>query len=206
MSNEKSLTKVRNNRIGIRRAINNVIELLKSKVNKDYTLSEDSPEFLRRNKDLILKTIKKDCNYLNQVPDDILLEELRQQTLPTDGIIYTAFEKGYSLNGTYHGTPSSKILLGEEAKTAILQYIEMQKKGVLLQGRLEDVLDHLDESLLSDTEFREELVTLAIKKGYEITYHSQMYLKQNATLAENYYRNLLEKKMYQNYHRDIQMY
>ena len=194
MSNEKSLTKVRNNRIGIRRAINNVIELLKSKVNKDYTLSEDSPEFLRRNKDLILKTIKKDCNYLNQVPDDILLEELRQQTLPTDGIIYTAFEKGYSLNGTYHGTPSSKILLGEEAKTAILQYIEMQKKGVLLQGRLEDVLDHLDESLLSDTEFREELVTLAIKKGYEITYHSQMYLKQNATLAENYYRNLLEKK------------
>ena len=70
MSNEKSLTKVRNNRIGIRRAINNVIELLKSKVNKDYTLSEDSPEFLRRNKDLILKTIKKDCNYLNQVPDD----------------------------------------------------------------------------------------------------------------------------------------
>ena len=49
MSNEKSLTKVRNNRIGIRRAINNVIELLKSKVNKDYTLSEESPEFLRRN-------------------------------------------------------------------------------------------------------------------------------------------------------------
>lgn len=97
MEQEKSLVEVKNNRKGIRKIINNVVELLKSKVNKDYILSENSPEFLRRNKDLILKTIKKDFRYLDQVPDDILLEELLQQSIPIDGIIDTAFKSGYVL-------------------------------------------------------------------------------------------------------------
>lgn len=47
MEEEKSLIEVKNNRKGIRKIINNVVELLKSKVNKDYILSENSPEFLR---------------------------------------------------------------------------------------------------------------------------------------------------------------
>ena len=72
MDEKKSLVEVKNDRKGIRKIINNVVELLKSKLNKDYILSEDSPEFLKRNKDLILKTIKKDYIYLDKVPDDIL--------------------------------------------------------------------------------------------------------------------------------------
>lgn len=94
---EKSLVEVRNDRKGIRKIVNNVVELIKSKVNKNYILSESSPEFLRRNKELILKTIKRDYRYLDQVPDDILLEELLQQSLPTNGIIDTAFKSGYVL-------------------------------------------------------------------------------------------------------------
>ena len=94
---EKSLVEVRNDRKGIRKIVNNVVELIKSKVNKNYILSESSPEFLRRNKELILKTIKRDYRYLYQVPDDILLEELLQQSLPTNGIIDTAFKSGYVL-------------------------------------------------------------------------------------------------------------
>lgn len=97
MEEEKSLVEAKNDRKGIRKILNNVVELLKSKVNKDYILSENSPEFLRRNKDLILKTIKRDYGYLNQVPDDILLEELLQQSLPINGIIDTAFKSGYVL-------------------------------------------------------------------------------------------------------------
>ena len=97
MEQEKSLVEVRNDRKGIRKIVNNVVELIKSKVNKNYILSESSPEFLRRNKELILKTIKRDYRYLDQVPDDILLEELLQQSLPTNGIIDTAFKSGYVL-------------------------------------------------------------------------------------------------------------
>lgn len=102
MKEQKSLVEVNNNRKGIRKIINNVVELLKSKVNKDYILSENSPEFLRRNKDLILKTIKRDVRYLDQVPDDILLEELLQQSLPINGIIDTAFKRGYILTSNPH--------------------------------------------------------------------------------------------------------
>ena len=97
MDEKKSLVEVKNDRKGIRKIISNVVELLKSKLNKDYILSEDSPEFLRRNKDLILKTIKKNYTYLDNVPDDILLEELSQQSLPINGIIDTAFKNGYKL-------------------------------------------------------------------------------------------------------------
>ena len=97
MEEEKSLIEVKNDRKGIRRIVNNVVELIKSKVNKDYVLSKNSPEFLRRNKDLILKTIRIDYRYLDQVPDDILLEELHQVSLPINGIIDTAFKSGYEL-------------------------------------------------------------------------------------------------------------
>lgn len=97
MEEEKSLIEVKNDRKGIRRIVNNVVELIKSKVNKDYVLSKNSPEFLRRNKDLILKTIRIDYRYLDQVPDDILLEELHQVSLPINGIIDTAFKSGYVL-------------------------------------------------------------------------------------------------------------
>jgi hypothetical protein len=103
---KKSLVEVKKERKGIGKIINNVVELIKSKVNKDYILSESSPEFLKRNRDLILKTIKMDCKYLNQVADDILLEELSQQSLPINGIIDTAFKSGYQLiaGEFYRGT------------------------------------------------------------------------------------------------------
>lgn len=101
------------------------------------------------------------------------------------------------------GTPSSAILLGAEAKTAILQYIEMQKENPQnynlfernksdSQLRLSNILEYLDESLLLDTDFKKQLLDLAIEKGYRITDNSQTYLKQNIILAENYYRDLLE--------------
>ena len=101
------------------------------------------------------------------------------------------------------GKPSSAILLGSEAKTAILQYIEMQKENSQndnlfarnksdSQRRLSLILEYLDESLLLDADFKKRLLDLAIEKGYRITKHSQTYLTQNDTLAENYYRDLLE--------------
>ncbi len=101
------------------------------------------------------------------------------------------------------GKHSSAILLGENAKTAILQYIEMQKgnskndnlferKKSDYQWRLSCILEYLDKSLLLDNNFKEQLLDLAIEKGYRIKESSQTYLKQNSELAENYYKELLE--------------
>lgn len=102
MEEKKSLIEVKNNRKGIKKLINNVVELMKSRFSKNYVLSENSPEFLKRNKDLILKTIRKDHSYLDQVSDDILSEELQQDSLPVDGIIYTAFKSGYLLTANHY--------------------------------------------------------------------------------------------------------
>ena len=101
------------------------------------------------------------------------------------------------------GKHSSAILLSENAKTAILQYIEMQKEDtkndnlfkrnkLYFQWRLSSILEYLDESLLLDVDFKKQLLDLAIEKGYMITDRSQTYLKQNSILAESYYRDLLE--------------
>lgn len=98
---------------------------------------------------------------------------------------------------------SSEILLSSEAKTAILQYVKMQDKVPptdslfknklsTSQSRLSSLLDYLDDSLLSDPDFRKQLLDLAIEKGYRINIHSKPLFKQNGTLAMSYYRDLLE--------------
>lgn len=60
------------------------------------------------------------------------------------------------------------------------------------QWRLSSLLEYLDESLLLDADFKKQLLDLVIERGYKITKHSPTYLKENSTLAENYYKHLLE--------------
>lgn len=197
MEKEKSLI-AKSDKRGIRKIVNNVVEFIKSKVDKSYILSESSPEFLKQNRDLILKTIKANVNYLDQVSDDILLEELLQEQLPSNGIVDTAFKRGYTF-----GKDSSPILVSEHAKKAILQYVEMQKNTTDKDNvftrrslfKIEYLLENLDESILQDLDFREKLLDLAIEKGYNITEYSPMHLKQIHSLAENYYRDLLENNI-----------
>lgn len=197
MEKEKSLI-AKSDKRGIRKIVNNVVEFIKSKVDKSYILSESSPEFLKQNRDLILKTIKANVNYLDQVSDDILLEELLQEQLPSNGIVDTAFKRGYTF-----GKDSSPILVSEHAKKAILQYVEMQKNTTDKDNvftrrslfKIEYLLENLDESILQDLDFREKLLDLAIEKGYNITEYSPMHLKQIHRLAENYYRDLLENNI-----------
>lgn len=201
MKKDKALVEAKNNRNGIIKKLNDAIEIIKSKVSKNYILSENSPEILRKNKDLILKTVKRNAQYLDKVSDDILLEELLQPQLPTNGIIETAFKRGYVLDEY-----SSDVLMSKSAKTAIIQYIEMQQNNPqrdnLLGGRKSDtqwkiksIVEGLDESLLLDDNFREKFLDLVIEKGYKITQFSPMHLKQNGRLAENYYKDLLENNI-----------
>ena len=97
MNKENAIT-THKNKTGIGKLVNNLFEIIKSKVDKNYILSEKSPESLKRKKDLIIKTIKRNNKHLNNVSEEILLQELNQKNLPIQGIINTAFENGYVIN------------------------------------------------------------------------------------------------------------
>lgn len=118
-------------------------------------------------------------------------------TIPEKGIIDTALKKGYSLN-----KDSNNILLGEEAKSLILKYIGMQKdvvnskdnylnRGLDTSYRVTWVIEALDENMFKDEIFAQQLIDLALQKGYVISGNSPKDLLKNPKLAEKYYENLL---------------
>ena len=199
MKEEKSLIEVNERKKGIKHIVKDLIEIIKSKANKNYILTENSPESLKKNRELIIRTIKKHYNYLDKVSEDILLEELKQEKLPVNGIIKTAFEKGYIIN-----SQSAKIFLGENAKNAIIEYVEMQKKDESIKSiynrnksetivNISMMLRYLDESILEDKKFEEKLINKIIEKNYKIDEESPKFIKNNDKLALMYYRDLLEK-------------
>ena len=189
----------------IKKIANGVTEFVKSKVKKDYILSQNSPDFLRRNKKLILKTLRVNPNYLEQVPEDILLAELNDNTLFREGIIDIAFNNGYSFkNG------NMPIFMSSSIRKAIMQHINKKEKlSKSDSDKISDLLEYLlDESKIQEVDeteklsnenisqylnFKEELLDLVIKKGYKIDEYSPKNLKEDARLAECYYRDLLEK-------------
>ena len=187
--------------IQIRKIANSVTEFIKSKVKKDYILSPNSPDFLMKNRKLLLKTLRQNPQYLDQVPENILLEELSQNQLPEDGIINTAFKNGYSF-----GRSNLCVCINEPIRKAIIQYINKKEKLNICDKKNIEYL--LDESKIQEVDekenlsnknisqylnFKEELLDLVIKKGYKIDEYSPKNLKEDARLAECYYRDLLEK-------------
>ena len=185
----------------IKKIANGVTEFVKSKVKKDYILSQNSPEFLMKNRKLLLKTLRQNPQYLDQVPENILLEELSQNQLPEDGIINTAFKNGYSFERS-----NLCVCINEPIRKAIIQYINKKEKLNICDKKNIEYL--LDESKIQEVDekenlsnknisqylnFKEELLDLVIKKGYKIDEYSPKNLKEDARLAECYYRDLLEK-------------
>lgn len=199
MKKEESLVEQDKKVKGIGKIINNITELIKSRLDKNYILSEKSPDFIKKNRKFILKTIESDKNYLNLISDEILLEELLQQQIPTNGIIDTAFKNGYILNSS-----SPDILVGEKAKRAILRYLEIKTDGVS-QGNLfnnnelikininiSSLLRCIDESIMTDEEFKNKFIDSIIMSGYKVADDSPSYLLQNDRIAEIYYKDILE--------------
>lgn len=183
---------------GFRKIIKDAVEIIKSKLDKNYILSANSPESLKKDKKLILKTLKTNPNYLDQVSEDILLEELTQPNLPENGIISSAFKNGYY----FSKYTAPNVLLGEQAKGAILEYIRMQENNSdnifahrdfnAQKEKLTNFVEGLDESLFFDDVFREEVLDVAMEKGYKIRKNSPAYLLGNGKLAESYYKELFE--------------
>lgn len=186
----------------IKKIANSVTEFVKSKVKKDYILSQNSPDFLRRNKELILKTLRVNPKYLEQVPEDILLAELNNNTLFREKIIDTAFNNVYSFgNGNIPIFMSEKVIMQHINKKEKLSELDSYKISDLLEYLLdESKIQEVDEKEKLSNEnisqylnFKEELLDLVIKKGYKIDKDSSKHQKENIKLAECYYRDLLEK-------------
>ena len=184
MSDNNALVEKTKEKNGLRKIINSFTEFVKSRLNKDYILTENSPDFLRKNRKLILKTIERNPEYLNKVDENLLLEELMQQQLPINGIIDTAFKNRYRLDKDSLG-----ILKGDKAKIAIMQYIKMDNRS------LKDIsvaLSNLDRELFLDTEFKEKLFDTVLEKGWNIEPNSPEYLRHEPRLAERYYVELIK--------------
>lgn len=187
MSDNNALVEKTKEKNGLRKIINSFTEFVKSRLNKDYILTENSPDFLRKNRKLILKTIERNPEYLNKVDENLLLEELMQQQLPINGIIDTAFKNRYRLDKDSLG-----ILKGDKAKIAIMQYIKMYNRS------LKDIsvaLSNLDRELFLDTEFKEKLFDTVLEKGWNIEPNSPEYLRHEPRLAERYYVELIKNNL-----------
>lgn len=197
MIRDQSMVEVDNNKTGIRRLIWNMREFIRSRTQPTYFLREDSPEFLKRDKKLIVKTIKHDSKYLDFVPEDILEEELSRLNMPGDNIINIAIKRGYII-----GRETPRVLLGEKARDLIIQYLNSQadyKEDMFNRGsgfnRTKFVIDQLDDNLISNDLFKQKIIKLAIQKGYNLDRHSPDYLKQNSILAERYFSNVVRNYM-----------
>ncbi len=184
MPDNNALVEKSKGKNGLRKILNNLTEFVKSRINKDYILTDNSPDFLRKNRNLILKTIKKNPYYLDKVDEGLLMEELMQTELPTDGIIDTAFKNMYKLNKDSIG-----LLKGNKAKNVIMQYINLKNTSL---DNISSALECLDKDVFSDTEFKEKLFDTALKRGWCIRQNSPEHLRHEPKLAENYYIKLLE--------------
>lgn len=187
MSDNNALIERTKEKNGFRKILNNLTEFVKSKINKDYILTDNSPDFLRKNRNLILKTIKRNPQYLDKVDEKLLLEELSQQQLPIDGIIDTAFKNSYRL-----GKNSLELLKGDKAKSAIMQYIKMDNRSLI---DISVALNNLDRELFLDTEFKEKLLDTVLEKGWNIEPNSPEYLRHEPRLAERYYVELIKNNL-----------
>ena len=175
--------------------INSISDLTKYRIDKNYILSEKSPEFLKRNKNLIIKTIQKDPSYINNVATDILQEEL-EQGIPQKGIIDTALKDGY--NNPY-GETLPDIL--SNSKDVLLKYIEIKQNQQPVNQENKPTIDLIynitsffNNKLLNEKKVQEKMIDIAINQNYEITQSSPEFFKSNPVLAENYYNKLLNDK------------
>ena len=166
--------------------LSDVLEIIKAKFNRNYTLNDKSPYSLRINKQLVLRTIQKDFRYLDKVNSDLLVQELEQDKLP-EGIIKEAFNRGYIFSDN-----TNDILKSSKAKNAILEYLNMQedkKNNDDIFKKSNYKVDYLMEQLSEDA-LEEEIVNIARRKGYSINSRSKQHFKNIPELALDYYKNI----------------
>lgn len=155
--------------------LRNVLEIIKS-INPKYLLTLDSPKILWNNKKRLKNSVINNPFLLDYVPEEILLEELKMKSLPENGIIMSALEKGYKL-----GNSSAEIFHGDYSKTIIIE--NFRKSGVLPR--------YITKNVENDSEFQNEIIKMAIEQGYVYESYNPEFIKKNPQLSKIHIRKVL---------------
>lgn len=164
---------------GIIRTIKNLLEIIRSKVDKKYILSINSPESLKRDIKLTKRTLEVDPEYFSIIPTDLFLdEETNEYVLKEEGLLYWAFDNGIELENIFGSLKERedfsriyslylefKVQSGQEISN---DYLEKLPSQLLMDKRVRDILF---PKLLQNTTNLEKLFEVLNGQGmrnYEI--------------------------------------
>ena len=73
--------------------MSNIQEYIKSKLDKSYILNSNSPQSLKKNKELVLRTVKKNAYYIDEIEQSLFDDPIFRQQ-----IVDIAIQNGYKLS------------------------------------------------------------------------------------------------------------
>ena len=142
-------------------------EYIKSKIDSNYVLSSDSPERMLNNHDLLIKTIKQNPKFIEELPEEILFKD--------DAYIKTAIEAGYRMKTGDNKFKNNSIFISK--------YLDFCTK-------LPEACS-IELSVFNDQEIREKFLSRAKQEKYSIRMWDPQFLKDDPELAIEYFRNLI---------------
>lgn len=147
---------------GILRTINNLLEIIKSRVDKKYILSINSPEILKRDIKLIKRTLGVSQEYFSQIPTDLFFDEATNEySLNRDGLLYWAFENGIELENMFES------FKGRNDFSRIFSlYLDFK-----IQSKQEiscDYLEKIPPQLLKDKSIRDVLFPIVLQNSMNL--------------------------------------
>lgn len=142
---------------GILRTINNLLEIIKSKVDKKYILNINSPEILKRDIKLIKRTLGVNQEYFSQIPTDLFFDEaINEYSLNKAGLLYWAFENGIELENIFES-----IKERSDFSRIFSLYLEFKgQSGEKISG---DYLEEIPPQLLKDKNIRDVLFPVVLQ-------------------------------------------
>lgn len=143
-------------------------EYIKSKTDDNYVLNSNSPSRMLNNRDLLIKTIKQNPRFIDELPEEILFKD--------DIYIKTAIESGYKV---YYG---SKFYDNPRFISKYLDYCTELPR-----------IAEIGYSLVDNKEIRDKYLIRAKKEKYLISIHDPQFLKDDPELALEYFKDLFQK-------------
>lgn len=143
-------------------------EYIKSKTDDNYVLNSNSPSRMLNNRDLLIKTIKQNPRFIDELPEEILFKD--------DIYIKTATESGYKV---YYG---SKFYDNPRFISKYLDYCTELPR-----------IAEIGYSLVDNKEIRDKYLIRAKKEKYLISIHDPQFLKDDPELALEYFKDLFQK-------------
>ena len=144
----------------------NLKEWIRSKIDRNYTLTENSPESLLKNEKLVIRTLNKNPYFIESLPDEMIFQN--------DTFLKEAINNGYY------------IKQGSKWKSDIA----LLSKYIDIKGRL-PYLHVIDYKTFENPEFREKFLSQAKKEQLLVSESAPEFLRNDSDLAMLYYRDLM---------------